>query len=571
MLRELHVRDFALLEAVRVEFGPGLNVLTGETGAGKSILVDALGVAVGQRASSDLVRAGAEEARVTAVFDLSRVPELAARVDALGVGVEEGLLVLAREVGGRGRAYANGAPVSVSTLRRIGEIVLEIHGQHEGQRLLELSSHLDLLDAFGGEGVLAQRRRVAELVRRWSERRAALRAVETNERERAQRLDLLRFQVAEIDAARLRPGELDALQEARTRLANAERLREALGRAYDALYGADGSTSDALGRAAASLAQAATWAAELGELAATVQALREGAVEAAREARRALDRVEADPAQLERVEARLASLQALMRKYGDSLEGVMAYREQAATEIETLSAADARREEIASELTALQSELAEEASRLSRLRREAAGRMEKAVLVHLRELAMPAARFEVAFGRREDAQGVPVGGEIVAVGERGADRVEFLFSANPGEPPRPLHRVASGGELSRVLLALRSALIGGDPPPIMVFDEIDAGVGGRTGHVIGQKLAALATRSQVLCVTHLAQIAVFADHHYAVGKVTERGRTRAVVERLEREARVEEVARMLAGPQPTEMARRHAREMLRRPAPSAPR
>jgi DNA repair protein RecN (Recombination protein N) len=570
MLRELHVHNFALLADVRVEFGPGFNVLTGETGAGKSILVDALSVALGQRASGDVVRAGADEARVTGLFDLSGLPEMAAWLDSVGVEVEGGQLVLTREVGGRGRAYVNGVSAAVSTLRQIGEALVEIHGQHEGQRLLEPSSHLDLLDAFGGEPVLRCRRSVGELVRRWSDLRAALRALETGERERAQRLDLLRFQVAEIDAARLRPGELEELRAARTRLANAERLREALERAYEVLYGSDGAAADALGRAVASLEQAAAWDSELGELAATVEELREGAAEAAREARQTLERVEADPAQLEEVQARLASLQSLMRKYGDSVEEILAYRERAAVEIETLTGVDSRREEIAAEIIAQESRLGEEASRLSRLRRDTAMRMEKATLAHLRELAMPAVRFEVAFERREDPQGAAVDGAVVAVNERGVDRVEFLLSANPGEPPRPLRRVASGGELSRVLLAIRSALAGTDPPPVMVFDEIDAGVGGRTGHVIGEKLGALAARSQVLCVTHLPQIAAVAGHHYAIRKAASGGRTRTVVERLEGEARVEEVARMLAGARLTDTARRHAREMLKPPAPSAP-
>jgi DNA repair protein RecN (Recombination protein N) len=563
MLRELHVRNFALLADVQVEFGTGLNVLTGETGAGKSILVDALGVALGQRASTDVVRAGAEEARVTALFDLSGVPETQTWLTSLGVPVEGGQIVLAREVAGRGRAYVNEAPASVSTLRQIGEVLVEIHGQHEGQRLLEPSSHLDLLDAFGGESVLERRRRLSDLVRCWSEMRSSLRALETGERERAQRLDLLRYQVAEIDAARLRPDEVAELRAARSRLANAERLREALALAYDALYGSDGAAADALGRAAVALRQAADWEGSLIELAATIEGLREGVADAARDARRALDRIDADPARLEEVEARLASVQLLMRKYGDSVDEILSYRERAALEMETLSAADARREEMAAEIAALEGRLGEEASALSRLRNSAAKRMEKAVLSHLRELAMPAVRFRVVLERREDPRGITVDGSVLAISERGVDHAEFLLSANPGEPPRPLRRVASGGELSRVLLAVRSALAGDSPPPVMIFDEIDAGVGGRTGHVIGEKLRALASLSQVLCVTHLPQIASVADHHYAIQKKTDGGRTLTVVERLEGEARVEEVARMLAGKRLTETARRHAREMLK--------
>jgi DNA repair protein RecN (Recombination protein N) len=564
MLRELHVRDFALLEDVRVEFGPGLNVLTGETGAGKSMLVDALGAVLGYRTPSDVVRTGASVARIAAVFDLARWPRVAEAAAELGVPLEDGTLVLVREVGGRARAYANGEPTTVAVLRRLGSLLVEVHGQHEGQRLLDPSTHRELLDAFGQDALGELLARVRALFARWREARAALRSLEGDERERAHRVDLLAFQVAEIEGARLRPGELDELVALRARLVHAERLREAVGAAYDVLYGREeGAAAESVGRALALLRQAAQWDPDLRQAVDVLEGVQAQLQEAARDVHAALERSQSDPARLEEVEDRIAAVRALLRKYGDTEEAVLAYAKRAAGELEALRNADSRREALAAEAESLEAELAAAVRELSELRREVARRLERAAVRHLRDLAMPSARFQVQLHTREDEDGLLVAGRRVAVGPWGADRVEFLLSTNPGEPPKPLARVASGGELSRVMLALRSALAAADPVPVMVFDEVDAGVGARTGQVIGAKLSELARRSQVLCVTHLPQIAAAADRHLAIRKLTEGGRTRTVVEPLDGSSRVEEVARMLSGPQPTEIARRHARELLR--------
>ncbi len=562
MLRELHVRDFALLEDVRVEFAPGLNVLTGETGAGKSMLVDALGAVLGQRTPSDVVRTGASFARVTAVFDAGPLARVRAVAEELGLPWEDEALVLVREVGGRSRAYVNGEPTTVGVLRRLGVCLAEIHGQYEGQRLLEPTTHRELLDAFGGEPVVSLRSRVHDLFGRWRSLREALRSLDLTERERAQRVDLLRFQVSEIDAVRPRPGELEELVVLRNRLLNAQRLREAVRGAYEALYGEDGAALDRVGRAVALLKQAASWDPELAAVAEALEGVEAQLADLSREVRAAVERAEADPARLEGVEERLVALRGLVRKYGDTVEGVLEYRDRAAAELEALENVDTRRAELESQLAGTEAQLAAALRELSEARVDAARRLEKLVLRHLQDLAMPAARFRVRLEVDEDPEGLPVGGRRLAVGPWGADRVEFLLSANPGEPPKPLHRMASGGELSRVMLALRTVLAQADPPAVMVFDEIDAGVGGRTGHVLGTKLRELAATCQVLCVTHLPQIAALAHHHLSIRKVTERGRTRTVVESLQSEARVEEVARMLSGPQPTETARRHARELL---------
>lgn len=561
-MRELHVRDFALLEDVRVEFAAGLNVLTGETGAGKSMLVDALGAVLGQRTPVDVVRIGSGSARVTAVFDVSRLPQARALIEELGLPWEEGTLVLVREIGGRARAYVNGEPVTVGILRRLGSALAEIHGQHEGQRLLEPATHRALLDDFGGGEVLPRRARVEELYGRWRTLRAELRALELSEQERAHRVDLLRFQVSEIDAVRPRPGEVEELAALRHRLLNAQRLRDSVRAAYEALYGQEGAALDRVGQALALLKQATGWDVALTAVVEALEGVEVQLADLSREIHAAIERAEADPARLEEVEDRLLALRRLLRKYGQTVEAVLQYRDRAAAELLALENVDTRRAELEGELERTEAELAATVQKLSEARGELARRLEKAVLRHLQDLAMPAARFRVRLEADEDPHGLSVGGRRVSVGPWGVDRVEFLLSTNPGEPPRPLQRIASGGELSRVMLALRTVLAQADPPAVMVFDEVDAGVGGRTGYVLGTKLRELTRACQVLCVTHLPQIAALAHHHLSIRKVTEQGRTRTVVEVLRSEARVEEIARMLSGPQPTETARRHARELL---------
>ncbi len=563
MLRELRVRNFATIEDARIECGPGLNVLTGETGAGKTVLIDALGAAVGHRAPAELVRTGASEARVEALFDLSESEDVREQVEALGVSTDDGALLLVREIGGRPRAYANGGPLTVGMLREIGALLVEVYGQHEGQRLLEPRTHLYLLDAFGGEDLRSLRDRTAGLARRRAALSRALADLDQGDRDRARRLDLLRYQIEEIDAAGLREGELDALLEAHARLTHSERLRRTLGEAYEALYGDDERAAIVtLGRAQLLVKQAAGWDPALSTLAEAAEAIVGQAADCARDLRRYLDRLDSGSDSLGDVERRLETLRSLMRKYGDGLAEVLAYRHAAAAEAEALSRADALRGEIAGDLRRVESELSQAALHLSRLRRRAAHRLEATVARHLADLAMSGARFEVSFSVQADPDGVPVEGARVAVGDRGIDRVEFLLSSNPGEHPRPLHRVASGGELARIMLALRSGLAGSAGVPVMVFDEVDAGVAGRAGYAIGWKLASLAERSQVLCVTHLPQVAAMAAHHIVIRKAVADGRTRTEAERVDGTSRIEEIARMLSGARVADTARDHARQLL---------
>lgn len=565
MLVELRIRDFAVVESAALEFGPGLNVLTGETGAGKSIIIDALTAAAGARASSDLVRTGAAAARVEARFDPESAPA-AARWLA-NQGMADGELVVAREIAsdGRSRAWINGRPATVGMLRELGELLVEVMGQHESQRLLWPQTHLEVLDAFGGTPLQSLRREVAERVQRREALRAERAALVTGERERLARVDLLRHQVQEIDAARPQPGEDDALQARRTRLANAERLAAAASGAYAALYEHEaGAAVDRLGQARSMLRDAAGIDATLAPVASRLEALAAELAEVAHELAGYRERIEDRSDELAAVGERLALLHSLRRKYGDTLDGVLAYRDRAADELARLDAGDARLAEIGPELEAIDRDLAERCARLSAMRRAAGARLEEVVHQEFELLDLGRARLTVAIGRDLDPEGIPVNGDRVAVGPAGVDRVEFLLAPNPGEETRPLARIASGGELSRVMLALRHVLAASGDVPVVVFDEVEAGIGARTASAVGRVLLAAAHRRQVLVITHLAEIASLGDQHYWVSKEVVRGRTVVRVQALSSKERTEEIARMLSGRVPTPIAREHAAELLAR-------
>ncbi len=558
MLRELRIRNLAVIESVAISFTPGFTVLTGETGAGKSILIDAILLLRGARAHTDLIRSEAETATVEAVFALDEGSPARPVLDDAGLRSEDGDWLLRRELSrsGRHRAFINDSPVTVGLLERLGDWLVEVHGQHEHQRLLEPSHQLDLLDAYAGTE--APREAFASRVAKRQAARTAVEQQRAMDRDRAQRLDLLRFQASEIDAARLAPGEEDALRTERRRVAHAERFGAGLAEIVEVLY--DDPTS-----AAARLARAGQILRELGRLdpdfAAPGEAieLAVGVVDdAVQQARRLRDSVVFDPARLEEIDGRLDVLARLKRKYGDSLEAILSYRETITADLDRLE----RHEEILAtterELALLEAELTESAQSLSAARVRAAARLAALVQHELRQVGMDRAVFEIGVS--------PLG----QASSTGGDRVEFRLSANPGEAVRPLARVASGGELSRAMLALKTVLATRDRAPTMVFDEIDAGIGGRVVDMVGQKLAAIGRDRQVLCVTHLAPIAARASAHQRVVKRVRGGRTTTEVGALSGEERVDEIARMLSGEAITDVARRHARELLAHGDPPSP-
>ena len=552
MLRELRIRNVAVIEAVAIPFEPGLNVLTGETGAGKSILVDALLLIRGVRAQTDVIRAEADVATVEAVFDVEGDDAVAAVLEAAGLAVAGGELVIRRELtrSGRHRAFVNDSPVTVSFLERLGDHLVDVHGQHEQQRLLEPSAQLDLLDRFGDAEAL--RARVADLHHRFRAAEAAVAELGRTVRDAAQREDLLRFQLSELDGARLRSGEEEELRTEQRRLQHAERFTAGLTEVTEALRDDEAS---ALGR----LARATKLLRDLGRLdpafAAPAESLDAAAAQvdeallAIRELRSA---VVFDPGRLEAIDDRLDALTRLKRKYGDSVDAMLAFREGAAADLDRLARHDEVLAEHEAQAASLRVELLALAAELGAVRSATAPRLSSLVQKEVRALGMERAVFAVAIEALPQDQ----------LSARGLERAEFRFSANPGEDARPLARVASGGELSRTMLALEVVLAAADRIPTMVFDEVDAGIGGRMAGALAQKLTAVAERRQVLCVTHLAPIAAAAQHHVRVAKSVRAGRTRAMVGTLKAEERVEEIARMLGGDPPTAAALGHARELL---------
>jgi DNA repair protein RecN (Recombination protein N) len=556
MLTHLHIRDFAIIDAVELELGRGLCVLTGETGAGKSILVDALQLAVGARAGSEVIRHDAARAEVTATFDLGQASAgLRALLEEQSIEIGDELLVrrvITRE--GKSRAYLNGQAVPVQVLREVGEWLAEIHGQHEFQSLVRPAAQRELLDRYAGAE--AEAAEVARLHRLRLERSAALVALEAAARERDDRLDLLKHQVQELEALALKSGELSALTEERTRLANSGRLAEGARGALDLLYDAEDANAHALASRALGLLRAAG---PLDPKLAALQPALDSALislgDAAQELTRYLDNLEADPVRQAELEQRLASIESLARKHRVPAEQLPDKALELQTEWQRLEQLDAN-------LAALQTALAEAtaawrkaAGTLSERRRVAAAKLASDISARMQTLGMAGGRFTVALQPLEASSS----------SAHGLEDVEFQVSANAGQPPRPLGKVASGGELSRLSLAVQVALIRGNEAAqgvCMVFDEVDSGVGGAVAEIVGRELAALGARAQVLCVTHLPQVAALGDRHLRVAKLTDGATTRTQITSLEGPARTEEIARMLGGLAITDKAREHAAEML---------
>ncbi len=551
-LLELTVSDLALIDRLRLTLGPGLNVITGETGAGKSLLIDALGLVRGSRADTGLIRHGAEAARVEALFD--RIPEA---------------LIAVREVAANGRSTARLDDLATTASRLADEIgpLVEIHGQHDQQRLLDERWQRDLLDAFGGHA--AARAATAETVERWRANRAALAELAIDPRELARRVDLLEHEAAEIAAARLWPGEAE---EIRARLAAAQHgeaiargaaaVREAL-TADDEGGGARETTALAV-REARGLARLDPRFERLAERLAGLEAELD---DVSGEIRELADAIEHDPAALAVLEERLGTIYGLERRYGDGEAEVIAHGERALAELERLRGLDGERARREREDAALLAEVAATAGALSEARRTAGLALAAAVGQVLEELGFPAGVFEVALGRRTaapDEAAIELDGDAIAFDATGIDQVVYRLAPNPGEPPRPLARIASGGELSRVALAIKSVLAEADETPVLVFDEVDTGIGGRSADPVGRNLWALARRHQVLCVTHLPQIAAHADVHFRIAKRERDGRTVTEIEQLDREGRIVELAQMLGGEAGGSATRARARELLDR-------
>lgn len=550
MLEFVSIENFALIDRLEAEYGAGLNLLTGETGSGKSVIVDAVSLLVGGRASQEMIREGFEKARVEGIF---RLPENhRARRRLAEAGIETGdQAVIRREVSltGVNKVFFNNQLITLGLLAEIGVELCHIHGQHDQQLLLQPASQLEFLDAFAD--LLDLRRQVQEAHQQLQAVSDRLGELRRSEQERERSLDLLRYQINEIEKLDLRP-ELDVeLESERRLLASAEKRLENSGRAYGILYEDESAALAQIDRSERLLEELSELDQRFETAAARLRESRYLLEEVAHELRDYASTVENDPIRVERIEERLAEIQAVKRKYGPGLQEVLAFLETARNQVEELESSDTALEKLDRQQQDLRRQCLALARRLSESRQLAAEPLQAAVERELADLEMRGTRFVVGIETREEA-----------LSESGIDRVEFLISANPGEAPRPLARIASGGELSRIMLSLLSILSAEHDRQTLVFDEIDSGIGGRVASRLGEKLTRLARQHQVFCVTHLPQIAACADHHFLVSKSQSRKRTVVRLKRLEGLERVEEISRMLAGGSVTETTRRHAEELL---------
>lgn len=551
MLCELNIRNFVIIDSLTVRFGEGFNVLTGETGAGKSIIIDAIDLILGGKARPDLIRSGEEEATVEALFDLQ--PALQLRAELEEAGIENGNELLVRRTltrSGKNRIYVNGTLATAVQLQNWVSRLVAIYGQHEQMGLARPETHLGLLDHFAGaESQTVAYRNCYDQIRNIQ---SELTRLDLAERERQQRLDLLSFQRQEIAEAALKIGEEAELVAGRAMMQHAEKLVAAAEGGYEFLYNGEAAVCGRLAVVAASLRELTRIDPHLGVMTETIDNAYYALEDVALQLRNYADKISYDPVRLEQSEQRLALISSLKRKYGADIESILVYLLRADEEFLLLSDIDGTREALKIRLDELNRQLFQIGSGLTELRQIAALRLQKGIETELQDLAMAKARFEVRLSALPEP------------GPRGCERVEFFLQANPGEEARPLARVASGGELSRLMLAIKRAAPAGEEIATLIFDEVDSGIGGVAATAVGEKLRGVATGRQVLCITHLPQVAAFADRHYMVSKLeTANARTRAEVIELDSEERANEMARMLGGAKVTEQSLAHARELIR--------
>ena len=560
MLRELHIKNLAIIDDASVEFGKGFNVLTGETGAGKSIIVNALSLALGERAAGELVRSGEKEAVAEALFDpppkLSNQSIYESLHDA-GIEIEDGV-IMKRLVSsqGRSRAYINGSMVNIQTLSDVSRSIIDIHGQYEHQSLLSQEIQLDMLDEYGG--LLPEREEVKCAYEKLNNLKRRIAELQIKEKERTRRLDMLKFQINEISAAELKDGEEESLTEEAKILGSAVRLTELANHSYDSLYSSDSSCLTKLSKILGSLKAISEIDPKAGE---SVKSLKEAIPileEVAYFLRDYKDSLNFSPERLDAVQERLELIKGFKKKYGDSIKAILDFQDEAKKEFNELERSEEMLGGLKEELAGLKEAFTEKALLLSKKRGQVAKKIEPLIEAELSMLSMPDTRFSINFSR-EPGDDTTNG---LRAAQNGIDSIEFLISPNIGEELKPLSKIASGGELSRVMLALKGTLSKGAGIPVLVFDEIDAGIGGIAAEAVGQRLKNLSASHQVICITHLPQIAAYADRHLKIEKRVEGKRTVVVIREIEKEERAEEIARMLSG-DASDVSMKHAREMLK--------
>lgn len=561
MLRELHIRNFSIIDDISVEFEKGFNVITGETGAGKSIIIDALSLTLGERASGDIIRRGAKEALIEAFFDISPEqlhPSTRKFLEDHGIDFDDGL-ILKRIISsqGKNRAYINGSLSNLHSLAEISKNIVDIHGQYEHQSLLSPEKQLDMLDAYGK--LFPERQEAEKVYEMMIATRNQILDLTGKEKERAQRLDMLRFQVTEIDAAELKPGEDEELEKEAKILGSSVHLAELSNNAYEKLYSSESACITILSQILKDIKDISdidTRASDAFKSAENSLPLLEETAYFLRDYKDSLD---FDPDRLEQVQTQLELIKNLKRKYGNSIQEILDYRENAVNELDDLEYSEEKIESLMSELEELKTRLTKNVQALSKKRKKIAKKIEAEVISCLSELSMPNTEFsiQITFKKGDDTT------DGLRVSHSGIDNVEFLISPNPGEDLKPLQKIISGGELSRVMLALKGILAGGDNIPILVFDEIDAGIGGKTADNVARKLKELSSSHQLICITHLPQIASPANRHLKIAKNIKKDRTFTEIRFIEKDERAAEVARMLGG-NISDVSIKHAKEILKR-------
>jgi len=561
MLRELHIRNFSIIDDISIEFEKGFNVITGETGAGKSIIIDALSLSLGERASGDIIRRGAKEAVIEAFIDISPEqlhPSTRKFLEDNGIDFDDGL-ILKRIISshGKNRAYINGSISNLQSLAEISKNIVDIHGQYEHQSLLSPEKQLDMLDAYGK--LFRERQEAESVYELMIATRNQILDLTGKEKERAQRLDMLRFQVTEIDAAELKPGEDEELEKEAKILGSAVRLAELSNNAYEQLYSSESACITNLSQILKDIKDISdidTRASDAFKSAENSLPLLEETAYFLRDYKDSLD---FDPDRLEQVQTQLELIKNLKRKYGNSIQEILDYRENAVNELDDLEYSEDKIESLMTELTELKTRLTKKAHALSKKRKLNAKKIEAEVISCLSELSMPNTKFsiQITFEKGDDTT------DGLRVSHSGIDNIEFLISPNPGEDLKPLQKIISGGELSRVMLALKGILAGGDNIPILIFDEIDAGIGGKTADNVARKLKDLSSSHQLICITHLPQIASPANRHLKIAKNIKKDRTFTEIRFIEKDERAAEVARMLGG-NISDVSIKHAKEILKR-------
>lgn len=566
MLCRLHVIHYALIDDAEIELCPGLNIITGETGAGKSILIGALGLVLGMRASSEVIRTGEEKCVVEAIFELQQNHPCRDLLIKMGIEADNGELILRREVfvEGRSRCYVNGLSVPVRSLFALGRSLVDLHGQHEHQSLLDLDRHVDFLDGFARlmglrRKVEANYMRLIGLQDQFVEQQSLL-------RRKQERQDLLSFQVEEISSLDFHVEEEECLEGELSVLSNAERLIEVSVQLEELLYEGEDSIADQFGLACQLLREGVQLDRSLNTLAAELNDLRYGVEGLARAFSDYAQRIENNPERLAEITDRLELLRGVKKKYGGSLEAVLLYRDKALKELTLSRKIEISLNKIKAEIQVVRDEFSNFCLELSKARKKAASRLSSAIRSSLRELGMPNVKFQVTLDRKESPEGdVIIDGKRFEAGPKGIEQAIFYLSTNPGEEARPLTKVASGGEISRIMLAMKTVLAHNDSIQVLIFDEIDIGISGRIAEVVGRRLKGLSESIQTVSITHLPQIAKMADRHFSVWKETEEGRTVTQVEGLEGDKRTAELAKLLGGEEISPLTLQHAKEMLKNP------